>query len=267
MTVGAILPPSRPRFQSNERLDTVDAQALSDAELLFLDAYSRAVTATPAATGGTSPVGLIVQGFGLTLNPTGPNDNRVRVQSPAGVCFDSNGRMIIKQSGVTTDIVLSAGSNQVYAYYIEDQTDVATRRFISVTSPYTESSEAIATTLTADVGYYVQSGNQTSIIASAVVNGVTTALCFLGIANNTGGTITMPGYNSVTAPNGMYATNRLVAAAVPSLPPTTNAMNGSLATITDMLQTLAYFIGQLAWAGSAKLTPAPANKIEAAPAQ
>ena len=73
-----------------------------------------------------------------------------------------------------------------------------------------------------------------------------------------GGTITMPGYNSVTAPNGMYATNRLVAAAVPSLPPTTNAMNGSLATITDMLQTLAYFIGQLAWAGSAKLTPARA---------
>lgn len=263
MSVGDILNPKRVRTQANERLDTVDADALSQAPRAFLDAWSRAIEATPRNAGGSTPVGLILQGFGLTLNPSGPSDGKVRVQSPPGVAFDSDGRMLIKENGVTVDLTLPTGSSQIYAFFIDDNNSTAVRRFISVTSPYVESGSAIATALKGDVAYWVRAGNQTSIVSNDVVNGKTTALCFLGVAVNTAGAVTMAGYDIVSAPNGQYAVNRLSSVTTPTTPPPANTAGGSLATMLDVVTAALYSLGQAMWKGSDHLTPALANNFGA----
>lgn len=263
MSAGDILNPKRARTQANERLDTVDTEALSQAPRSIVDAYARAIEAKPRNAGGSTPIGLIFQGFGLTLNPTGPNDNKVRVQSPVGVAFDSNGRMLIKESGVTADLTLPAGTSQVYAYFIEDSADTTTRRFITVTSPYTEGSDVIATTLKGNVGYWVRAGDQTAIVATDVVNGATTALCFLGVAINTAGAVTMTGYDVVSAPNGAYAVNRITSVLAPSTLPPANTANGSLATVLDVLIAALYSVGQAMWKGSTHLTQSASNNYGA----
>lgn len=265
MSAGDVINPKRVRTQANERLDDVDAEALSLAPRTFLDAYSRAVEATPRNAGSTSPVGLIFQGFGLTLNPTGATDGKVRVQSPVGVAFDSDGRMLIKESGVTTDLTIPSGgaSYQIYAYFIDDSTDTTLRRFISVTSPYVESGNAVPTSLKGDVAYWVRSGNQSAIVSTDVVNGQTTALCFLGIASNSGGTIAMAGYDLVDAPNGQYATNRVSTVVAPATPPPANTAGGTLATILDTITAALYSVGQAMWKGSGHLTPAVGNNFGA----
>jgi hypothetical protein len=263
MSAGDILNPSRVRTQANERLDTVDADALSSSPRGFLDAFSRAIAAAPRNVGSSTPVGLIFQGFGLTLNPTSGSDNKVRVQSPVGVAFDSNGRMLIKENGITVDLTLAAGSSQIYAYFIEDNASTVVRRFISVTSPYAEAPNAIPTQLKGDVGYWVRSGDQTSIVSTDVVNGQTTPLCFLGVAINTAGVITMTGYDVVNAPNGQYAVNRLTSVLAPTTAPQGNAANGSIAHLHGLIVAALYQIGQHAWAGSAFLTPTAANNFGA----
>ena len=263
MTTGDITNPKRVRTQANERLDTGDASALSATARSHLDAYARAIEAAPRNVGTTTPTGLIFEGFGLTLNPSAPNDNKVRVQSPVGVAFDSNGRMLIKEVGVTVDLTLGAGNSQIYAYYIEDNSDSAVRRFISVTSPYVESGAAIPTTLKSDVAYWVRTGDQTSIVATDVVNGQTTPLCFLGVANNTAGAITMTGYDVVNAPNGAYAVNRITSILAPTTPPPANTANGSIAHIHGLLSAALYAVGQVAWAHSDFLTPSAANNFGA----
>lgn len=257
--------PKRPRYEANERFDTVDAEESSQTARLHLDAIDAAVIAEPQAVAGSTPVGLILTGFGLTLNPTGPTDGKVRVQSALGAAFDSAGRLIIKPSGETADLVIPAGVYHVYAYYIETAGDNAVRRFLTVTAPYTEYSRAINTTLKGDVGFLVRTGDDppTSIVASDNVNGQTVALCFLGAVNNTAGTVTATGYNATTAPNGAYAVNRMSSVLAPATPPEVNTQSGSVATLWDMLTTLAYQVGQLIWKNSLNLTPAAGNNFGA----
>lgn len=263
MAIGDILNPKRVRTQANERLDTGDADALSSVAREHLDAYSRAIEAAPRAVGSSTPTGLILQGFGLTLNPTGPTDAKVRVQSALGVAFDANGRMLIKESGVQVDLTLPSGNSQVYVYYVESSSDSTVRRVISVSSPFVESGASIPTKFKSDVAFFTRAGDQTSIVASDVVSGATTALCFLGVANNSGGTVTMTGYNASTAPNGAFATNRVTSVATPATLPTVNTTNGSVATMQDLTAAALYMVGQAMWRGSRNFTPAAANNFGA----
>jgi hypothetical protein len=263
MSTGDVNNPKRVRLQANERLDTADTDPLSVAAREHLDAYARAVEAQPRNVGSSTPTGLIFQGFGLTLNPTGPTDGKVRVGSSVGVAFDANGRMLIKEAGTTVDITLASGNSQVYAYYLETSSDTAVRRSISVSSPYTESGQAQSTKISGGVGFWVRAGDQTSIVASDVVNGATTALCFLGVANNSGGTVTMTGYNSTTAPNGAFATNRITSVASPSSVPTVPTNGGSIVTMHGLTNAALYMIGQALWKGSVVFTPAAGNNFGA----
>lgn len=263
MAIGDIVNPKRVRTQANERVDTVDADALSFVAREAIDAYSRAVEAAPRAVGSSTPTGLIIQGFGLTLNPTGPTDGKVRVQSAVGVAFDANGRLLVKENGVQVDLTVPSGSSQVYAYYVESASDTAVRRFISVSPPFTESPQSISTKFKSDVSFFVRAGDQTSIVSSDVVNGATTALCFLGVAINTTGTVTMTGYNASTAPNGAFATNRLTSVATPSTLPPANTANGSITTMHGLINAALFAIGQAVWRGSRNFTPSAANNFGA----
>lgn len=263
MSLGDVINPKRVRVQANERLDTVDVDAVSLVPREHLDAYSRAVEATPRNVGSTTPTGLIFQGFGLTLNPTGPSDNKVRVQAALGVAFDANGRLLIKENGVTVDLTLPSGNSQIYTYYIEDSSDTAVRRTIGVSSPFTEGGLSFATKFKGDVAFFVRAGDQTSIVASDVVNGTTTALCFLGVANNAAGTVTMTGYNSVTAPNGAFATNRITSVVTPTTLPVLSTNNGSVATIHGLVNAALFMVGQAIWKGSKNFTPTAANNFGA----
>jgi hypothetical protein len=264
MAIGDVINPKRARLQANERLDTVDiADVVSDSARDHLDAYSRAVEAAPHNVGSSTPTGLIFQGFGLTLNPTASNDSKVRVQSPTGVAFDSNGRMLIKESGVTVDLTLPAGNSQIYAYFVENSTDVSTRRFISVASPFAESGRSIATKLKSDVGFFTRTGDQTAIVASDVVNGRTTALCFLGVTNNAAGVVTMTGYDAVTAPNGAFAVNRSTSVLAPTTLPPANTAGGSVITMHGLVEAALFMIGQAFWKGSTSFVPSAANNFGA----
>lgn len=263
MAIGDVLNPKRARTQGNERLDTVDADALAVAPREHLDAYARGVEATPRNVGGSTPVGLIFQGFGLTLNPTSPSDSKVRVQSALGVAFDANGRLLIKEAGVQVDLTLSAGNSQIYAYFIDTAGDAAVRRAITVTPPYTDIPLSMATKLKGGVAFYVRSGDQTSIVASDVVNGATTALCFLGVASVSGGVVTVTGYDPVTAPNGTFVTNRLTTVAQPSTLPASSSAGGSVATMHGLVNAALYMIGQVLWKGSTNLTPSASNNFGA----
>lgn len=263
MSVGDVLNPKRVRFQANERLDQIDPDAVSSSAREHLDAYARAVEAVPRAVGSSTPTGLIFQGFGLTLNPTGPTDAKVRVQSALGVAFDSNGRMLIKENGTQVDLTLSAGNSQLYAYFVETSSDTSVRRAISVAPPFTEGSLTLATKIVGGVGFFVRAGDQTSIVASDVVNGATTPLCFLGVASNSGGTVTMTGYDATVAPNGAFATNRITSVATPTTLPPANTANGSIATMHGLTNALAFMVGQALWKGSAVSPPNAANNFQA----
>lgn len=262
---GTLTNPKRVRFEANERFDTSDADAQSRAPQEMLDKFARALVSAPRAAGGAQPPGMILQGFELTLNPTTGTDGKVRINAtPAGVAVDSDGRFVVKLSGSSFDVTIPAGSNQIYAHWQEDVAgDLAKRRFLSVSTPYTESTRTIETTYIGSVGFHVRSGNNTNFVAEDTVNGKTTALCAIGVVTNTGGVITCTGYNATTAPNGSDITNRLATAVAPTTAPTVNTRNGSIVSITDMLAGLAHQIGQIAWKGSAGLTPAAANNFGA----
>ncbi len=263
MAIGDILNPKRVRTQANERLDVADADAVSFVAREFLDAHSRAIEAAPRNVGSSTPTGLIVQGFGLTLNPTGPTDAKIRVQSAVGVAFDANGRLLIKEAGVQVDLILSTGNSQIYAYYVETASDSTVRRVISVSSPFAEGSASISTKLKGDVAFFVRTGDQTSIVASDVVNGATTALCFLGVANNSGGAVTMTGYNGTTAPNGAFATNRITTVTTPATLPQANTAGGSITAMHGLVTAALYMIGQALWKGSVVSPPTTANNFQA----
>lgn len=263
MSAGDVLNPKRPRLQANERLDQVDVDALSSSVRDHLDAYSRAVEAAPRNVGSTTPTGLVFQGFGMTLNPIAPTDAKVRVQAALGVAFDSNGRLLIKESGVQIDLTLSAGNSQIYAYYVETSVDSAVRRVITVAPPFAEGGQSFPIKIKGAVGFFVRAGDQTSIVASDVVNGATTPLCFLGVANNAAGAVTMVGYDATTAPNGSFATNRITTVVAPTALPPAPTANGSLATMHGLVNAVAYMVGQALWKGSGVAPPSTANNFQA----
>lgn len=259
---GAIVQPKRPRYQSNERFDTTDADAASRAPREHDDALTRAFLSTPRATAAT-PTGLIVTGFSLTPNPIAGNDFLVRINTEVGVAIDSNGRSIIKTAG-TIDSTIPVGTYQIYVYFIENETDTALRRFLPAAPPYTEYPDAIPTAFQGGVGVHLRAGNLATVVAEDVVNGVTTPLCLVGIATASGlGAVTITGHDAVTAPNGTDITNRLSTVTAPSTVPTTNTRNGSMVTLQDLITAALYTIGQTAWLGSDFLTPAASNNYGA----
>jgi hypothetical protein len=263
MAVGDILNPKRVRQQGNERFDTVDADALSLVPREHIDAYARAVEAAPRNVGSSTPTGLIFQGFGLTLNPTSPSDGKVRVRSPVGVAFDSNGRMLLKEDGVQVDLTVPSGNSQVYAYFNEVSSDASVRRTISVATPFVESGQTMPTKLVGMVSYFVRAGDQTSIVASDVVNGATTPLCFLGVVANAGGVVTMTGYDSTHAPNGSFVTNRITTVVQPTNLPASNADGGSIGTMHGLANLALWLIGQVFWRGSHNFIPSASNNFGA----
>lgn len=263
MSTGDVINPKRLRMQPNERLDSGDVDAASVSAREHIDAYARAIEAVPRNVGASTPTGFIFQGFGLTLNPTAPSDSKVRIGSPLGVAFDSNGRMLIKESGVQVDLTLPSGNSQIYAYFVETASDVTVRRTISVSAPFGEGPTTIATRLQSGVGFFTRAGDQTSIVASDVVNGATTPLCFLGVANTSAGVVTMTGYDATTAPNGSFVTNRVTSVVAPSSAPTANTNNGSIATMHGLVNAALWMVGQAIWKGSKNLTPSAANNFGA----
>jgi hypothetical protein len=260
---GDITQPKRPRYESNERFDTVDANAASVAARLQLDAATKSLLSTPRNTVAT-PTGLIVTGFSLTPNPTAGNDGLVRINIETGVALDSNGRTIIKPNGSTIDVTIPIGTFQIYVYYVEVSTDNAKRRFLPAAPPFVEFTQAIDTAFQGGVNVFLRVGGIGLAVAEDVVNGATTSLCLIGVATNAGaGAITITGHNPVTAPNGTDITNRLSTVLAPAVVPTTNTRNGSMQTLHDLITAALYTVGQTAWLGSDFLVPSAANNFGA----
>jgi sarcosine oxidase delta subunit len=325
MSAGTVQNPSRPRYQSNERFDVGDASASSEAPREFDTSLTRSIVSTSRNVGSTSPVGLIIRGFDLTLNPTAPNDNEVEVNSDLGVALDSDGNLLIKEAGTELTFTLTTGTWQLYIYFQENATNLAKRRFTPVTGG-AEFTQAIDTTYTGTINTYVRAGDNTSVVAQDNVNGATTPLCLLAVVIvSSGGAVTCvegltawatttayavgnpvvangniyvcqigglsastgsgpsgtgsnindngvvwtylqaTGQNSSTAPNGTCATNRLSAVIPPAVGgvPKTPFVNGSVATLHDMVQNLAYFLGQIGWRGSRNMPPSSVNNYQA----
>lgn len=243
---GDITQPKRPRYESNERFDTVDANAASIASRLQLDAATKSLLSTPRNTVAT-PTGLIITGFSLTPNPTVFNDGLVRINIETGVALDSNGRTIIKPNGTTIDITIPIGTFQIYVYYTEISTDNAKRRFLPAAPPFVEFTQAIDTAFQGSVNVFLRAGGIGLAVAEDVVNGATTPLCLIGVATNAGaGAITITGWNAVTAPNGTDIVNRLSSVVQPTLIPAANTVNGSPKTLHDLIVAALYTIGQSA---------------------
>ncbi len=260
---GDITQPKRPRFESNERFDTVDAGAASQASRDHIDAVTRSVLSVPRNTVAT-PTGLIVTGFSLTPNPTAGNDGLVRINSEVGVALDANGRSIIKPIGTTIDVTIPVGTFQIYVYYVENATDNAKRRFLPAAPPFVEFTQAIDTAFQGGLNVFLRAGTLATTVAEDVVNGATTALCLIGIATNTGaGAITITGWNAVTAPNGTDIINRLTAVVPPSTIPAANTVNGSPKTLHDLTTAALYALSVATWKGSPGLTPSASNNYGA----
>jgi len=250
VTTGDITGAKRPRYQANERFDSGDADAASRGPLEFGDAIGRALLTTPRATGGSSMPGLLISGLSLTLNPTGPTDNKVRIGAEVGIAVDANGRTIIKPAGSTVDVTIPAGSHQVYLYFTEDPTDTAQRRFLTVAAPYTEYPNAMATSFQGTYGVHVRSGTNANTVVDDVVNGVTTALVCIGIVTNTAGEITCSGHAALTSPNGRDITNRMSSVVLPTTLPALSTRSGSPQTLHDLLIAALYMLAQTAWKGA-----------------
>lgn len=259
---GDITQPKRPRYESNERFDTVDANASSSAVRAFDDAQNRALLATPRNTVAT-PTGLIVTGLSLTPNPTAAFDGLVRINAELGVAFDANGRTIIKPAGPTIDVAVPIGTFQIYIYYVDNSTDNSKRRFLPAAPPFVEFTQAIDTAFQGGINVFLRAGGIGTTVAEDTVGGATTPLCLIGIATNPGaGNITITGW-SPTAPNGTDITNRLSTVVPPALVPATNTVNGSPRTLHDLITAVLYTAGQTAWLGSDFLTPTAANNYGA----
>jgi len=254
MATGDVVNIKRPRFDANERLDQPDAEALSQAPRLHDDALTREVLVTPKATAG-APVGIIFTGGSVTANPSGPSDGLLRLNTELFVALDANGRALVKPAGTTMQVAIAGGgSQQVYAYYTEDQSDNALRRFVAPASPYAESAAAMNTRFAANIGLYTRAGNAASIVTEAVIGGQTVPLVFLCLASNAAGVVT---------PDLTSTTNRMSSiTAAPSLPAGPTA-NGDMKTLHDMIKALAYMVGQVVWKNSANLAPGSSNNYGA----
>ncbi len=253
MSSGDLRNINRPRSEANQRLDSFDMEALSLAIREHADAKNRALISKPLAA-AASPVGTIYTGGSLTGNPSGPSDGLVRLNTETFIGIDSDGRELVKPSGTTLQAAVPAGNNQVYAYFVEDPTELAVRRFASVNSPFSEVSRSVDTVYQATVGLHVRAGDETTIVPEDTVGGVTKALLFLGLASNTAGVVTV---------NVAHTLNRLSTVKQPSASPASSTTNGSMQSLEDMVRAIAYKLGMSTWRSSSVLTPAQANNFGA----
>jgi len=263
MSAGDVTNPKRVRVSANQRVDAVDVDALSTELLEHNDAQARAELFTPLNVGGTSPTGMILTGYSLTLNPTGGSDGKVRINPALGVAVDADGRLIVKENGTQIDVSIPSGTNQLYIYWNETAVDAATRRFISVTSPFSESPKTTNTRFQSTFGTWVRSGNATTIVATDNVNGQTKALVCIGIVTNTAGVISVTGYDTTLAPNGTTITNRLSTITQPTTVPANNSTSGTFQTLHDLVKSLGYLLGRAIYNSSTFLTPSAANNFGA----
>jgi hypothetical protein len=260
MSPGAKVHGTRPRAESNQRLDLVEFDALALTTKLGIEAAIRALLASPKATAGV-PTGERWTGS-ITANPTGAADGLVRLDTDVFVGLDANGAMVLKPSGTTVSIAIPAGGSdyQVYAYTKDLAEDTQVRRKLPATAPFTEFAVALATALRQTTDLYARLGGSGSVVAEDSVSGVTRSLLFLGIANNTAGNVTFT-----------PAANMLETVTVPATGPTTSAgttsgettVTGGASTLRELLNAALYSIGQIAWKGSDTLTPSAANNYGA----
>lgn len=232
MTAGDVKNPDLVQFFSNERLDLVDAAYLAKQVAYYVDSLSKANLFTPRASAGL-PTGLVLTGGVVLVNPTNPTDGKLRLPTDLLVAIDADGRFVIKEEGTQIDVNVPATAtyNQVYLYRVENGTQQAKRRAISVTSPFTESTVTPFTRLRGGVGIYVRQGGLGSILPSDSVNGIDTALVFLGLALNNAGVVTFISSSS---------TNKLATVAAPTSVPSSSSENGSMRTLHDVVVAALY---------------------------
>lgn len=260
MTTGDKVFGTRPRAESNERLDLVDWDRMSLTAQLAMEAVLRAIISSPRATAGV-PTGERWTGS-ITANPTSGSDGLVRLDSAVFVGLDANGGLVLKPNGTTLSIAIPSGGAdyQVYAYIKDIAEDTQLRRKLPATSPFNEFAAALNTALRATVDLYVRAGSAGSVVAQDTVSGFTKPLLFLGIANNTAG-------NVVFTP----AANMLETVSVPATGPTTNTgtttsettTTGGASTLRELINFALYQVGQIAWKGSSFVTPAAGNNYGA----
>jgi len=260
MATGDKVLATRVRADSNERLDLVDFDAMAITAQLHLEAAFRALLSSPKATAG-SPTGERWTGS-ITANPTSGSDNLVRLDTPVFIGFDANGGLVLKPNGITLSVAIPADGTdqQVYVYMKDVAENTQVRRKLPATAPFNEFSAAINVALRQTADLYVRAGSIGSVVAQDAIASVTRPLLFLGIANNTGGNVTfVPAANmleTVTAPGAVPATS-----AGTTTGETT--VTGAAATLRELLNVALHQIGQIAWKGSAFLTPSAANNFGA----
>jgi hypothetical protein len=241
---GEVVGAKRPRYEANERFDTQDAEAASRSVVEQQDALTRALVVTPKAVGGTAATGLILTGFSITANPTGPSDGRVRIGAELGVAVDADGRLIIKPAGTTVDVIIPTGSQQIYAHHLEDGTDLAARRKITPATPHTEVTASFETSFQSTHGFHVRAGTNSNIVAENAVAGRTRALVFIGLATNTAGAVTLDLSSTL---------NRLATVVPPSSLPSTATTNGAPKTLHDLMIAVAHGMARDRWKGARTL--------------
>lgn len=257
MATGDLTATSRVNLGTNERLDQVDADQMTQNARQYTDAQTRALLSTPKAAAGAA-VGMLFTGGSVTPNPNNPTDGQLRVNNEALVALDGNGRLLVKPPGTSLTVNIPAGpQQQVYLYFVESQTATQLRRFMSAMSPFTESAAAWPTTWLGGVGLWVRTGGAGSIVPDDTIGGQTVPLVFLGLATNTGGAVTFDGSN---------ATNRLSTVEQPSSLPASGTANGSMQSFTDMLKAIAWMVSRDRWAGETSNKHITGNGAGAAPA-
>lgn len=253
MGTGDRLEQQVPNVSARQRLDRVDLQSIVDGLRGTLDHLTRALLARIYNT-PSQAVGEIWTGASVTVNPTGPLDGFLRINTELFVGIDSSGRTLVKKAGDTLTVGIPAGGSwQVYLYDTETLTDLTVRRFITALGPFTEIGAPTNVTKKAGVNVHIRSGIAANIVKEDTIGNVTTPLCFLGIAVNTGGSVTF----DISA-----AVNRL--STVPSVAPTfpaNNVSNGSMSSVTDMIKAHGYLMARHVWLNSTNFTQNSSNNM------
>lgn len=257
MATGDSVNPKRARFQGNQRLDHVDQEFLTKQSRTHLDALSRSALSTPLASSAAA-VGLVLTGGSVTENPTSGTDGLLRVNSELFVALDADGRMLVKPAGTALTVSIPAGGSphQIYAYFYENPTEQAKRRAIPVTTPFTEYTITPYTRAEGSVNLYVRAGGVGSVVAADTVNGVQTALVFVGIATNAAGVVT---FDDSAADNKLHTVKPQASRSSGS------TANGSARTIHELLRAGLYELARTKYtdqgglSGSAASTAAGAN--------
>lgn len=191
MAVGDVVPLRRMRFQTNERLDLVDALPLTQTPNDLLAIVMKALFGKPPAIPGA----IFPDGCGWqVIKPVitgGPGPFQVSVAADTTVCIDADGQLIIKEQGVSQQINgFAVGTQYLYIYKTEVQANTETRRFMPASPPFNEFSNAMDTKFKGAHGFYVAPvGNP--LVVEAAVGSTQAILCSIGrVTFDGGGTMT-----------------------------------------------------------------------------